>query len=157
MPYKNPDEQRAFQRTWLKKRRAKHFKGKHCAKCGKAVSSSTADLDHKKPKRNRTGHKIWSRSDSVRKKEIAKTQILCKACHKKKTANDIRKMHESGEAFLDNLDLILGEDWLPEYDLTEDELEQEKNNLEQINDYIQDLSEILNLNLAVVSSKYKKG
>lgn len=94
MPYKNPGEQRKFQRKWVAKRRADHFRGKKCANCGKKVSSSTADLDHKKAKMNRTGHKIWSREKKDRTKEIKKTQILCKACHKKKTA---RQAHARAE------------------------------------------------------------
>jgi 5-methylcytosine-specific restriction endonuclease McrA len=86
MPYKSPEKQRNFQKKWIAKRRADHFKGKKCASCGKEVSSKTADLDHKKAKMNRTGHKIWSREKKDRSKEIKKTQILCKACHKRKTA-----------------------------------------------------------------------
>jgi len=92
MPYKDPAKQREFQRKWIHKRRVDHFKGKKCARCGKPVSSSTADLDHKTPKRNRDGHKIWSHSKENRSKEIKKTQILCKSCHKKKSKKDKQKM-----------------------------------------------------------------
>lgn len=92
MPYKDPSKQREFQRKWIHKRRVDHFKGKKCARCGKAVSSSTADLDHKTPKRNTDGHKIWSHSKENRSKEIKKTQILCKSCHKKKSKKDKQKM-----------------------------------------------------------------
>lgn len=94
MPYKNPGKQREFQRKWVAKRRSDHFKGKHCANCGKAITSKTAELDHKKAKMNRTGHKIWSREKKDRTKEIKKTQILCTACHKKKTA---RQAHARAE------------------------------------------------------------
>lgn len=97
MPYKDHEKQKEFQRNWLKKRRNDHFKGKKCAHCGKPVSSSTADLDHKKMKLNRVGHKIWSRKKTVRDKEISKTQILCKACHKIKTKKDIQKHYGTNE------------------------------------------------------------
>jgi 5-methylcytosine-specific restriction endonuclease McrA len=86
MPYKDPAKQRTFQRKWVAKRRSDHFKGKKCKSCGKAITAKTAELDHKKAKMNRTGHKIWSREKKDRSKEIAKCQILCTACHKKKTA-----------------------------------------------------------------------
>jgi 5-methylcytosine-specific restriction endonuclease McrA len=86
MPYKDDDKQRDFQKKWVAKRRSDHFKGKKCASCGKAITAKTAELDHKKAKMNRTGHKIWSREKKDRDKEIKKTQILCTACHKKKTA-----------------------------------------------------------------------
>jgi 5-methylcytosine-specific restriction endonuclease McrA len=86
MPYKNHEKQKEFQRKWVAKRRSDHFKGKKCASCGKAITAKTAELDHKKAKMNRTGHKIWSREKKDRTKEIKKTQILCTACHKKKTA-----------------------------------------------------------------------
>lgn len=108
MPYKNPDEQRKFQRVWIADRRAAHFKGKKCAKCGKNVTSHTADLDHKKPKRNRDGSKIWSKTKAKRTKEIKKTQILCKACHKKKTARDLHNMAENAQKLF--LEMVLQAD-----------------------------------------------
>lgn len=103
MPYKNPSKQREFQRKWVAKRRSDHFKGKHCANCGKAITSKTAELDHKKAKMNRTGHKIWSREKKDRAKEIKKTQILCKACHKKKTAKQAAARAEAIDVLV-NLD-----------------------------------------------------
>ena len=95
MPYKNPSKQRAFQKKWIAKRRSDHFKGKHCARCGKAISSKTAELDHKKPQHQQDKHKIWSLKKSKIKKATKGTQILCSACHKKKTKKDIGKMHEN--------------------------------------------------------------
>jgi 5-methylcytosine-specific restriction endonuclease McrA len=86
MPYKDHSKQKEFQRKWVAKRRSDHFKGKKCANCGKPITAKTAELDHKTAKMNRTGHKIWSREKKDRDKEIKKTQILCTACHKKKTA-----------------------------------------------------------------------
>ena len=96
MPYKNPDEQREFQRKWVQKRRKSHMDGKKCAKCGKPVSAKTADLDHKKPHGNteKIDHRLWSLKDSKRKKKLKGMQVLCKACHKKKTAKDLKNMAE---------------------------------------------------------------
>jgi 5-methylcytosine-specific restriction endonuclease McrA len=96
MPYKNPDEQREFQRKWVQKRRKKHMDGKKCAMCGKPVSAKTADLDHKKPHGNteKIDHRLWSLKDSKRKKKLKGMQVLCRACHKKKTAKDLKKMAE---------------------------------------------------------------
>lgn len=99
MPYKNPDEQREFQRKWVQARRKKHMDGKKCAKCGKPVSAKTSDLDHKKPHGNteKIDHRLWSLKDSKRKKKLKGMQILCRACHKKKTAKDIKNMAEDLE------------------------------------------------------------
>jgi 5-methylcytosine-specific restriction endonuclease McrA len=96
VPYKNPEEQRKFQRLWVAKRRADHFKGKKCKMCGKPVSSKTADLDHIKPHGNteKIDHRLWSLKDSKRKKKLSGMQTLCRACHKKKTAKDIKNMAE---------------------------------------------------------------
>ena len=96
MPYKSPEEQREFQRKWVQKRRKKHMDGKKCAMCGKPVSAKTSDLDHKTPHQNteKIDHRLWSLKDSKRKKKLKGMQILCKSCHKKKTAKDIKKMHE---------------------------------------------------------------
>ena len=95
-PYKNPEEQKKFQRIWIAKRRKKHMDGKKCAKCGKPVSSKTADLDHKKPHGNteKIDHRLWSLKDSKRKAKLKGMQVLCKACHKKKTAKDLKNMAE---------------------------------------------------------------
>ena len=112
MPYLDQNKQRAFQRKWIKDKRAEHFKGKKCAKCGKAITSSSAELDHKKPKMNRTGHKIWSRSKEVRSKEIAKTQILCKSCHREKTNKQLTKMAEDLNSILQSDSTIYLEEQL---------------------------------------------
>lgn len=100
MPYKDPAKQRKFQKKWIKKRRTDYFKGKKCSICGKPISASTAELDHKKAignkGKNKDDHKVYSLSKENRNKRVAKHGMrpVCKACHKKKTKKDIKKMNE---------------------------------------------------------------
>ena len=98
MPYKNHEDLKRYQKKWVKDRRNKHFKGKHCRNCGKAVSGSTAELDHVHKKAKEGDQRIWSYSKSKRSKEISKTQILCKACHKKKTKRQLRNGIHKGKS-----------------------------------------------------------
>jgi len=145
MPYKDPDEQRKAQRIWIASRRADHFRGKTCKKCGKRVNSHTADLDHIKPKRNRDGAKIWSKTKSKRDKEIKKTQILCKACHKKKTAKDLHNMAESARNIF--LEMTLYEDRESSYDkianlLSQVLYEQDSDLIQEEEDFLSSMEEL---------------
>lgn len=99
MPYKDHEKQKEFQRKWIAKRRADHFKGKKCRHCGKPLTSKSGKLDHVTPQKNKGKYdqRIWSLGKEKRSKELKKTQTLCDKCHKKKTAKDIKKMHEQLE------------------------------------------------------------
>lgn len=81
MPYVNKDQQRAYHREWLRKRREAFFAGKSCALCG---SSGPLELDHIDASQ-KVSHRIWSWSEARRSAEIAKCQVLCDDCHLDKT------------------------------------------------------------------------
>ena len=86
MPYKTPDKQREYQRQRVSQCRADYFADKVCAKCG---SVERLELDHIDPS-TKVSHNIWSWSQTRREAEIAKCQVLCYDCHKKKTAIDVQ-------------------------------------------------------------------
>lgn len=82
------EAQREYQREWIAKRRTAFFSDKSCAQC-----SSTEDLqlDHI-DKNQKISHRIWSWSRQRRESELEKCQVLCGACHKKKTfSSDIKR------------------------------------------------------------------
>lgn len=81
MPYKDKEKQKEFQRKWVAKRRYEFFKDKTCTVCG---SDKELQLDHVDPN-TKSSHKIWSWKEDKRNNELEKCQILCIACHKKKT------------------------------------------------------------------------
>lgn len=84
MPMATPEAQREYQRLWMAKRRSDFFADKICAHCG---GTENLELDHIDPKLKVT-HAIWSWSRIRREVEIAKCQILCHKCHKKKTTDN---------------------------------------------------------------------
>ena len=80
---------RKYQREWIKSRRTKYFlENGPCVKCG---SDKDLQLDHINPETKIT-HRIWSRSEEFRNKELAKCQILCKDCHRLKSNKDLSKI-----------------------------------------------------------------
>lgn len=85
MPYKDPDKQRLFVRTWMADRRRAwlHANGP-CKRCG---SRQNLRVDHIDPKTKKS-HKVWSWSEKRRLEELAKCQVLCLACHRKKTVEN---------------------------------------------------------------------
>jgi len=66
-------------RQWLKENGP-------CVECG---SWERLEVDHRDP-RTKTSHNIWSWSDAKRIAELAKCQVLCRSCHKRKSANECR-------------------------------------------------------------------
>lgn len=77
------DYLRNYNRRWMRARRLAFFGGKCCVMCG---SSDNLELDHIDPETKIT-HRIWSWAEDKRLAEIAKCQILCKPCHRIKTAS----------------------------------------------------------------------
>jgi 5-methylcytosine-specific restriction endonuclease McrA len=103
MAYSSKDIQRTYQRVWWATRKAEGFRelGNKCALC---ETSENLELDHVVPQ-SKTSHKIWSWSESRRKEELAKCQLLCRKCHLWKTIspetfppteNEVRLMPEIG-------------------------------------------------------------
>ena len=87
MAYKNPDDQRTWQRKAVARRRAEFFSDKSCVTCG---STHELELDHIDPA-TKIAHSIWSWARDRMNSEIAKCQVLCKVCHKAKTAEEKRQ------------------------------------------------------------------
>lgn len=90
------EQQREYQRTWLKARRDEWIEsqGGHCIKCG---SADELEIDHidRSTKRYNVAT-IWSRAEHVRLAELAKCQILCRTCHSVKTSNEWDSLAEHG-------------------------------------------------------------
>ncbi|WNM75306.1 HNH endonuclease [Mycobacterium phage Auspice] len=81
MAYKDPSVQREYMRRWVANRRSAFFASKQCAMCG---AGEELELDHIDPTK-KVDHRIWSWTDARRSEELAKCQVLCASCHKKKT------------------------------------------------------------------------
>lgn len=100
MGYKDPDKQREYQRDWMRKRRETWFqKNGPCARCGSQVD---LQIDHRNASEKVT-HCVWSLSKTAREEELAKCQVLCKECHKKKTAESLDGQYKYGEASLSSI------------------------------------------------------
>ena len=92
MTFKDPDEQREYQRLWRAKRRAEWFADKSCVKCR---SVERLELDHI-DRATKVSHSIWSWSQEKREAEISKCQVLCHDCHLGKTVYENTKPLEHG-------------------------------------------------------------
>lgn len=90
MPYADRAAQKAYQRTWIARRRALFFKDKACEWCG---STTELQLHHRDTSR-KENHKIWSWGEPRRLAEIAKCYILCRLCHQKAHAQARRVQAE---------------------------------------------------------------
>lgn len=82
MPYKNPDDQREYQRLWRARRRSDWLsENGPCVRCG---SWEDLEVDHT-DRTKKVAHNVWSWSPARREAELAKCQILCHPCHVEKT------------------------------------------------------------------------
>ena len=107
--YKDKHTQCEYMKDRYRKRRkdAIKKKGNKCVKCG-----STKELElHHKSRKTKTGAigKMSSASNDKWDKELAKTIVLCSACHKKETKKQFSKktkaVKECLEAITDKLQL----------------------------------------------------
>jgi hypothetical protein len=101
MPYKDPEQRRAYARAWMAARRAEWFAGKICVDCD---TSSSLELDHVDAS-TKIDHRIWSWSAARREAELAKCVARCTECHKIKTdrENEHARGEQSGSAKLTEL------------------------------------------------------
>lgn len=94
MPYKDPEEQMAYQRRWVAARRAGWLEENGpCIRCG---DWSNLETDHIDPSR-KISHNVWSWSLARRDAELEKCQVLCVSCHREKTAEARRNSTPHGK------------------------------------------------------------
>lgn len=97
MAYKDPEEQRRYQRDWLKRRRDKWLaENGPCIDCGSWID---LEVDHIEPaeKAMNPTH-VWSLSAEKRELELAKCCARCFGCHKTKTRFEAYKIRQHGTA-----------------------------------------------------------
>lgn len=84
MPLRTRQEQSEYQRLWVKRRREVWVRAHGpCAECG---SWEQPEIDHVDPSTKQTSvAAVWSWSKAKRDRELAKCQVLCKPCHRRKT------------------------------------------------------------------------
>lgn len=87
---RDKEKQRKWQREHLARIRAEWLEANGpCSKCG---SSEQLEVDHINPEL-KISHNVWSWKAERRAAELAKCQVLCNTCHKKKTAADRMPSH----------------------------------------------------------------
>lgn len=87
MPIADPQARRAYQREWLRRRRAAYLADKVCLRCG---ASENLEVHHFVTS-EKLAHAIWSWSAKRREAELAKCVILCGGCHDEYHASLKRK------------------------------------------------------------------
>lgn len=88
MPYKDKEQQREYQRTWILNRRKQgiQYLGGRCAHCG---STSNLEIDHIDPnEKSRAMNSLWSYRWETILTELDKCQILCHTCHMEKSRTE---------------------------------------------------------------------
>jgi len=88
MPYKDPAQQRAYQREWMARRRAAWLaENGPCVDCG---SWDDLQVDHIDPQA-KVSHRVWNWADARRLAELAKCAVRCRQCHDEKTNEQGRR------------------------------------------------------------------
>lgn len=97
MPYKDPEQMRAYQREWKARRRREWLaENGPCVRC---ESTEDMQVDHIDPTK-KVSHKVWTWAAHRREAELAKCQVLCRLCHEAKTNSDGRRRLTDGDVAL---------------------------------------------------------
>jgi hypothetical protein len=81
-PMKDPNARRRYHREWIAQRRSEFFADRRCVDCG---SNERLELDCRDTATKVT-HRIWSWSDARREAELAKYEVRCAPCRRKRLA-----------------------------------------------------------------------
>ena len=81
MPYKDKQKQSDYQIRWMQARKTKWILEHGPCSCG---SWDDLEVDHVDPS-TKVSHRIWCWTEAKRELELSKCQVLCNACHLKKT------------------------------------------------------------------------
>jgi 5-methylcytosine-specific restriction endonuclease McrA len=94
-------DKKKYQREWLQARRTTWIQENGpCKVCG---TWDNLEVDHIDPSEKQIKiSTIWSRSQEVRDKELAKCQVLCKSCHLNKTKSQRKKPEHGMVTMYDN-------------------------------------------------------
>lgn len=104
MPYKDPEKQKAYQKTWTKRNRpdTNLRKKKHrdkvalikeaspCTDCGQYYPSYVMQYDHIADNKVSPVAKIYGSAWSTIMEEIAKCELVCANCHAIRTHNRLK-------------------------------------------------------------------
>lgn len=92
-PFDRAAYMRKYQVAWIAKRRKSWFAANGpCVLCG---SSRELQADHIDPAQ-KVSHRVWSWKLARREAELAKCQVLCGKCHRKKTGGENRRVPDHG-------------------------------------------------------------
>jgi len=81
-PMKDPNARRRYHREWIAQRRSEFFADRRCVDCG---NDERLELDCRDTA-TKVSHRIWSWSDARREAELAKYEVRCASCRRKRLA-----------------------------------------------------------------------
>ena len=81
-PILDADARRRYHRQWIAERRAEFLADKTCTDCG---THEQLELDRRDPA-EKVNHRVWSWSSARREIELAKYEIRCTSCRRKRLA-----------------------------------------------------------------------
>lgn len=86
MPYADKDRNRECKRLWRRAKRAAWMSERVCVQCG---ATEQLEIHHIDPATKITSA-MWDRNQEFLDTELAKCEVLCRACHRVKTTAYLR-------------------------------------------------------------------